>query len=129
VECWIVHRDLGNESLAVQHQQKSVWQLPPGHSGEIVAEEALFEYTPLQIKTTNFRRGLIRKIPASGRKYFGFVVRVFENGLVINEISTYSKLPALVDQSLFSTSNKAANSGKYSGSSGGQTSVQDPGKL
>ena len=129
VECWMIYRDLGSNNLGVQHQQKSIWRMPPGHLGQIVADEALFEYTPMQIRGSGFRHGFVRAIPASGKKYYGYVVRVYENGRVINEISSASNLPALADQSYFSAENKAANPSKYSTSTGGQTSIKKSGQL
>jgi hypothetical protein len=129
IECWMFYKNLATDALAVQHQQKSVWRMPSGHRGEVTADEALFEYTPLQFKVTGVRRGLVRKIPASGHKYYGFVVRIFENGRVINEISSDSKLPALTDQAPFDSGSKGSKADKYNGAGAVKTSVAKPGAL
>lgn len=113
IECWMIYKNLADETLAVQHQQKSVWRIPSGHSGSITADESLFEYTPVQFKSIGgLRRSIVRRIPPSGHKYYGFVVRVFENGKVINEISTASKLPDIASHSYFTEGGSQTSSSR-----------------
>ena len=99
VECWFFYRDLRSEQIALQHEQRSVCTLASGESRELVADKVLFEYTPDQFKAFGHgRHGIVKHIPGSGHKYFGFVVRIFENGRVTNEISSSSRLTSIVDE-------------------------------
>ncbi len=109
VECWMFYRDLATDRIAVQTQDRSVWSLEPGKLGETAAAKSLFHYTPMHFKRAGGRglRTRFHKVDASGHKYYGYLVRVFENGQLISELtSTYgfsssASLPGLADKSPF----------------------------
>lgn len=109
VECWMFYRDLATDEIKVQSQERSTWTLEPGKLGEVVAAKSLFNYTPMHFKRAGGRglRMRFHKVPASGHKYYGYLVRVYEGGKVISELtSTYgfsssASLPGLADKSSF----------------------------
>ena len=100
VECWMFYRDLKSYAVEVQHHERSVVTLAAGESRDVVADRQLFEYTPEQLKTVgHWRHSVVRRIPGSGHKYYGFVLRVYENGKVTNQISSASGLVEKADAS------------------------------
>ena len=100
IECWMFYRDLRTHQIRVEHVQRTPVTLPAGDWREVVADKQVFNYIPDHYVHTNHNRlGSVRRVPGSGHKYEGFVVRVFEDGKVTGQVSTSSSLTKMVEES------------------------------
>jgi hypothetical protein len=98
IECWMFYRDLRTHQILLEHKARVPVTLTAGDWREVIADKQLFNYIPDRYVHGNHNRlGSVRRIPGSGHKYEGFVVRLYEDGKVTGQVSTSSSLTKIVD--------------------------------